>query len=64
MDTETTQRESFIIRVSWKPGQVAPEIWAHHVRSGASVMLHDLNDVRAFVERWAPKIATERQGLR
>ncbi|MCJ7737561.1 MAG: hypothetical protein MUQ10_09655 [Anaerolineae bacterium] len=64
MDTESAHRESFIIRVCWKPGQGAPEVWAHHVASGASVVLHDLKDVMAFVERWAPKVAQGRQGLK
>jgi hypothetical protein len=64
MDAEAAHRESFIIRVCWKPGQGAPEVRAQHVRSGASVVLHDLKDVVAFVERWAPKVAEDRQGLK
>jgi hypothetical protein len=65
MGGEPAQRESFIVRVWWKPGQDAPEIWVHHVRSGESVVLRDLEAVKAYIERRAPKAAAhERAGLR
>jgi hypothetical protein len=54
MDRDPVQRESFVVRVWWKPGQAAPEVWAQHVRSGEAAVMHDLSEVAAFIERWAP----------
>ena len=51
---EPAQRESFIVRVWWRPGQAAPEMWVQHVRSGETAVVHDMEGVAAFVERWAP----------
>jgi hypothetical protein len=61
----SVQRESFIVRVSWKPGQAALEVWIQHVRSGESAVVHDLDGMAVFIERWAPRpTEKERQGLR
>ena len=62
---EPAQRESFIVRVWWKPGQAAHEVWIQHVRSGETAVVHDLDQAAAFIERWAPLPAEkDRQGLR
>jgi len=65
MDRDPVQRESFIVRAWWKPGQTAPEVWVQHIRSGESAVVHGFDRVAAFVERWAPRPAEkDRQGLR
>jgi len=62
---EPAQRESFVVRVWWKPGQAAHEVWIQHVRSGETTVVHDLDGIAAFIERWARRPAEkDRQGLR
>jgi len=62
---EPAQRESFIVRVWWKPGQRTREVQVQHVRSGETAVIHDLEGLAAFIERWVPPpIEKDRQGLR
>ena len=58
---EPSQRESFVVRVWWKPGQVVQEVWIQHVRSGETAVVHSLDQAVAFIERWAEPART---GLR
>jgi hypothetical protein len=50
----SVQRESFIVRVWWKPGQAVQEVWIQHIRSGEWAVVHDLEGVAVFIGRWAP----------
>ena len=62
---EPAQRESFIVRVRWQPGQAVHEVWIQHVRSGETAVVHGLDQVVVFMERWAPLPAEkDRHGLR
>ena len=62
---EPAQRESFVVRVWWKPGQVVQEVWIQHVRSGETAVVHDFEGLAAFIERWARRPAEkDPQGLR
>jgi hypothetical protein len=64
MGRQPAQRESFIVRVRWKPEQVAQEVWIQHVRSGETAVVHDLNQAVAFIERWAEPDAAQREPTR
>ena len=62
---EPAQRESFIVRVRWKPERVIHEMWIQHVRLGETTVVHSLDQAMAFIERWTTAPAAEdRQGLR
>jgi hypothetical protein len=62
---EPAQRESFLVRVWWRPGQAVQEVWIQHVRSGETVIVHGLDGIVTFIERWSPQpTPKEQQGLR
>jgi hypothetical protein len=57
------RRESFLVWVWWKPGQGTHEVRVQHVRSGEMAVVHDLDEIAAFIERWVPR-PTEKERRR
>lgn len=53
MDKQQLQRESFVVRIWRQPGWGDWQVWVQHVRSGQSAALHNLDELRPFIERWS-----------
>jgi hypothetical protein len=53
-------RNSFVIRIWWEQAGDSQSIWrgwVQHTRSGEATYVQDLEELLAFIERWAGKLS-------
>lgn len=62
---EATHRDSFVVRIWWGEGRSGWKGWVQHAGTGESVVVRNLDELVAFIERWTDELTGPgRKGLK
>lgn len=61
---QSEKRDAFLLRIWWEDVGSYPgtrqtwRAWVQHVRSGEATYVQDLDELLAFIERWAGRLGS------